>query len=156
MNRIISHLRGNAVAYLALFVALGGTSYAAVALPANSVGTKQIRNHSITPIKLDPKRIGASVRAWAVIQNGTKVIASRPRARVVDWDPSSAVGDVSWGRAISRSCFPLTTGAAEFVQAAILVGAHRIATVHYGIFNNAGQPDPSGVLTVIAVLCPQP
>ena len=114
MNRIVSHLRGNAVAYLALFIALGGSSYAAFVLPANSVGTKQIRNHAITPIKLDPKTIAASVRAWAVIQNGTKVVASRPRARVVDWDPSSAVGDVSWGRAISRSCFPLTTGGGEF------------------------------------------
>ena len=65
MNRIVSHLRGNAVAYLALFVALGGTSYAAFSLPANSVGTRQIRRHSITPVKLDPGKIGASVRAWA-------------------------------------------------------------------------------------------
>ena len=80
MNRILSHLRGNVVAYLALFVALGGTSYAAVALPANSVGARQIRNHSITPVKLNPRRIGASVRAWAVIQDGTKVVAARPRA----------------------------------------------------------------------------
>ena len=67
MNRIVSHLRGNAVAYLALFVALGGSSYAAFTLPANSVGTKQLRNHSITPIKLDRKTIGASVRALTVL-----------------------------------------------------------------------------------------
>lgn len=31
------------VAYVALFIALGGVSYAAVTLPANSVGTKQIK-----------------------------------------------------------------------------------------------------------------
>ena len=96
MNRIVSHLRGNAVAYLALFIALGGSSYAAFVLPANSVGTKQIRNHAITPIKLDPKTIGASVRAWAVIQNGTKVVASRPRARVGRGTRPRPV--VSWGR----------------------------------------------------------
>jgi hypothetical protein len=156
MHRIVSHLRGNAVAYLALFVALGGTSYAAANLPTGSVGTRQLRNHSVTPIKLDPGKIGASVRAWAVIQDGTKVVAARPRARVVDWDQSSAVGDITWGRAISRSCFPLTSGGAEFVQAAILTGQHGIPNVHYGIFNNAGQPNPSGVVTFIAVLCPQP
>jgi len=33
---------GNVVATLALFVALGGASYAAIALPANSVGTRQL------------------------------------------------------------------------------------------------------------------
>jgi hypothetical protein len=47
-----SHLRRHAVAYLALFVALGGTSYAATALPKNSVGTKQIRNNAVTGAKV--------------------------------------------------------------------------------------------------------
>ena len=36
-------MRHNVVAYLALFVALGGTSYAAIRLPANSVGARQIK-----------------------------------------------------------------------------------------------------------------
>lgn len=35
------------VACLALFVALGGTGYAALKLPANSVTTKQVRNRSL-------------------------------------------------------------------------------------------------------------
>ena len=67
MNRVVQHIRSNVVAYVALFVALGGTSYAALKLPANSVGTKQIKNHSITPIKLDPSKTGAVVRFWAVV-----------------------------------------------------------------------------------------
>jgi hypothetical protein len=37
----------DAVATLALFLALGGTGYAAVALPRNSVGTAEIRDGSI-------------------------------------------------------------------------------------------------------------
>ena len=43
------HLRRNLVAYLALFVALSSTGYAAssAVLPANSVGTKQVINHSL-------------------------------------------------------------------------------------------------------------
>ena len=42
-NRVVQHIRSNAVAYVALFVALGGTSYAALKLPANSVGTSRSR-----------------------------------------------------------------------------------------------------------------
>jgi hypothetical protein len=34
-------------AYLALFVALGGTSYAAIKLPANSVGSREIKSRSV-------------------------------------------------------------------------------------------------------------
>jgi hypothetical protein len=37
----------NVVATLALFVALGGSSYAAFVLPANSVGTQQLRNGAV-------------------------------------------------------------------------------------------------------------
>lgn len=46
--RPIHHLRRNAVAYLALSVALGGTSYAAVKLPKNSVGASQIKTNAVT------------------------------------------------------------------------------------------------------------
>src|ERR1700761_7870908 len=42
----------NVIATIALFVALGGASYAAVKLPKNSVGTKQIKNKSITEAKI--------------------------------------------------------------------------------------------------------
>ena len=38
---------GVVAAYLALFVALGGTSYAAVKLPKNSVGSKQIKKNAV-------------------------------------------------------------------------------------------------------------
>jgi hypothetical protein len=37
----------NVTATLALFIALGGSSYAALALPRNSVGTKQIRPSAV-------------------------------------------------------------------------------------------------------------
>ena len=45
-------LRSNLIAVLALFVALGGTSYAAIALPKNSVGTKQIKKNAVTTAKV--------------------------------------------------------------------------------------------------------
>lgn len=36
------------VALIALFVALSGGAYAAINLPANSVGTKQLKNGAVT------------------------------------------------------------------------------------------------------------
>src|SRR4026209_431783 len=49
LNRSGSHLRQHCVAYLALFVALGGTSMAAsnALVPKNSVGTAQVINGSL-------------------------------------------------------------------------------------------------------------
>jgi hypothetical protein len=40
------------VALVALFVALGGTSYAATRLPANSVGAKELKKNAVTGIKV--------------------------------------------------------------------------------------------------------
>ena len=41
------------ISLIALFVALGGTSYAAItALPRDSVGTKQLKNNAVTPAKI--------------------------------------------------------------------------------------------------------
>ena len=72
MLKTLTFIRHNAIALIALFVALGGTSYAAFSLPANSVGTKQVRNGaitttkiangSITASKLDSRSLGGSVR----------------------------------------------------------------------------------------------
>ncbi|HTX69696.1 MAG TPA: hypothetical protein VMH50_11205 [Thermoleophilia bacterium] len=51
------------VACVALFVALGGTSYAAVKLPASSVGTKQIKNSAVTGAKVkDGSLTGADIK----------------------------------------------------------------------------------------------
>ena len=60
MKKIGTHLRGHFVAYLALFFALGGTSFAAVnALPKNSVGSPQIKNGSIQKIDISKKTVSA-------------------------------------------------------------------------------------------------
>jgi hypothetical protein len=44
----------NVTSLLALFVALGGASYAATSLPAHSVGSKQLRSKSVTLAKIAP------------------------------------------------------------------------------------------------------
>lgn len=53
IHRVLSQLRNNAVAYVALFVALGGTGLAASAVvPRNSVGTAQLRSRAVTGSKI--------------------------------------------------------------------------------------------------------
>jgi hypothetical protein len=54
MRRLLGHRPspGMVVAVLALFVAMAGTGYAAIKLPANSVGTAQLRRDSVTRSKL--------------------------------------------------------------------------------------------------------
>lgn len=42
----------NVMATVAVFIALGGASYAAFKLPKNSVGTKQIKKEAVTPSKI--------------------------------------------------------------------------------------------------------
>lgn len=52
-----------AVAMLALFVALGGTGYAALALPKNSVGSKQLRKNAVKNSDIAANAVtGAKVR----------------------------------------------------------------------------------------------
>jgi hypothetical protein len=53
MRRLLGTLNyANVAATLALFISLGGASYAAIALPANSVGASQLRSGSVTPRSL--------------------------------------------------------------------------------------------------------
>jgi hypothetical protein len=51
VQRLLNHLRSQAIGYLALFVALGGTAYA-VSLPPDSVGTAQLKSSAVTTDKL--------------------------------------------------------------------------------------------------------
>jgi len=64
------HLRRNAVAYLALFIALSGTSYAAAKLPANSVGTTQLKNGAVTSAKIKDRSLRASDFAAGQLKPG--------------------------------------------------------------------------------------
>jgi hypothetical protein len=48
------------IACAALFVSLGGVSYAAIVLPANSVGTKQLKKNAVNSAKVKPRSLFAS------------------------------------------------------------------------------------------------
>jgi hypothetical protein len=53
LARLRAHLTyANVVATIAVFIALGGSSYAALKLPKNSVGSEQLKPNSITSAKV--------------------------------------------------------------------------------------------------------
>ena len=60
MRKILRHMPSPAmvVACISLAIALGGTSYAAITLPRNSVGTKQLQANSVSAKKLKSNSVG--------------------------------------------------------------------------------------------------
>jgi hypothetical protein len=63
---VIRHTRRNLIAYLALLFALSGSSYAATTLlPSNSVGTRQVINHSLLKQDFKPGQLPRGPRGPA-------------------------------------------------------------------------------------------
>ncbi len=57
----------NVTSMLALFIALGGSAYAATHLKKNSVGTKQIKNNAVTSAKLKKEAVtGTKIKLSSV------------------------------------------------------------------------------------------
>jgi hypothetical protein len=110
--RLIHHVRSNAISYLALFVALGGTSYAAINLPAGSVGPRQLKNGavttsklangSVTPKKLDSKAFGGAILHWAYVRQDGTVLGGSRGVHVSVKGPQYYV--IDWGAQFSRNC----------------------------------------------------
>lgn len=110
IHRILRHLRGQWLGAIALFIALGGTSYAAVSIPRNSVGTKQLRKGAVTPKKLSGKSFGGHILMTAVVNASGHVVSSRPRgASTRHWQNQGEGGWITWHRTIPRSCFALAS-----------------------------------------------
>jgi hypothetical protein len=164
MRALVRHLRGNAIAYTALFVALGGTGYAAMNLPKGSVGAKQIKNHSIVPVKFNHKSINGSVRAWAIVNSSGKLVSGggSPRSKPTVTPASYAI---SWGVKLSSRCASTVTvdsGRSQTTETVPIPGNPAAAfTAGYAVansfsngkgrsrngtvvttFNQSGQPTP--------------
>jgi hypothetical protein len=92
---MLDHVRRNGVAYLALFVALSGTTYAAVNLPAGSVGSKQLRKHAVIRGKLARGAVTKATLAKGAVTKtalATGVAVAGPRGAKGDPGARGAVG----------------------------------------------------------------
>lgn len=168
MTKLLTHLKHNVVSYLALFVALGGTSYAAINLPAGSVGSRQLRSGAVTNKKLakgsvgaanlDRQTVGGYVRAYVQISAVGQILASRPAAKVVVWrtDPNNGPGGlIQWSRPMPASCFALATtntqaGVVSSASAQLASGGAKHSAQSTVLLSVAGQP------VNVAIVCPQP
>jgi hypothetical protein len=175
VHRLIAHLRSNLVGWIALFVALGGTGYAAISIPRNSVGAAQIRNRSITPVKLNPKSIGGSVRAWAIVRADGTLLAGSDRpasfeslvfgSYVIEWRTRLPGTCATVANVDSRSPNPTPIQLPNGGSASAVIGyagnvetapvrtgpGKKLSETSLDTFNQSGQPTPMAF--DVAVIC---
>jgi hypothetical protein len=138
LKRTGGFARRNAIALVALFVALGGTSYAAFGVPINSVGSAQIRNGAIPSNKLtlgnkNYLRLGFGAPAAAIL--------ARPSlAGSTNVNPNTSPGATlnvngsTWTQAANTSdlAFGVTSvtvpSACTSARVDAYVGSERVAT----------------------------
>jgi hypothetical protein len=130
----------NVTATLALFVALGGGAYAATALPANSVGTKQLKNNAVVSAKIKRHTItGADINE--------STLSTVPSAKVADAATVAAGLDkvtfkTAPGTAPASSAANVATAKCDAGQHAI-AGGVKLDTPGIGVVNDS-YPDANG------------
>jgi hypothetical protein len=148
MRAIGRYLHANLLGALALFVALGGTGYAAITIPRSSVGTPQLRNGAVTPAKLDRRFINGNIRAGVVANaNGTvQTGIGKPSVQLVG-NPGNYL--VQWKKiaALSqRGCFAISGLTSGYGPGFTTEGFHARSTprqpagVYVGTYDAQGQP----------------
>ena len=165
MKRLIHSLKSQSIGVAALFVALGGTGYAAISIPRNSVGSRQLRNGavtenkvargSITATKLNGSSIPGYVAFWARINQNGQVLASSTPATTSQW--AGGLGIIAFPQRTSPNCFPIaqTTGPAPGggyvtnTTSGFLAGKTNLVI---SMVNSSGQPGPDAI--DVAEICP--
>jgi hypothetical protein len=103
------------VALIALVIALGGTSYAAIKLPSNSVGTRQLKANAVTSSKIKDRSLKSTDLAAGVLSHGPKGDQGSPGAQ---GDPGApGVRGPSDGFFVASAApggFPNNTGTAQY------------------------------------------
>lgn len=161
-KRLFAPSPGLVVSVIALFVALGGTSYAAItALPANSVGTPQLKNNAVTGSKIKNGAITAAKISAAALSAATVVGALGAPAYAGGWGNPSAGGveGVSFykdpwgivhlqgsaenGSSVTGTIFTLPPGyrPAGWIYFAVFGGAGTAAYIEVNSFGNVGEFD---------------
>ena len=151
------------MATLGVFIALGGASYAAVALPANSVGTKQLKKSAVAGSKIKRNAVSSAKVQDGSLQRGDFASGTLLQGPQGPQGPQGAKGDPGQNGAPGapgQQGAPGTARAFAFVdpfscggavgpcsvsKAKNVVGARRVATGDYCIQVAAGiDPATSG------------
>jgi hypothetical protein len=159
------------VAMLALLVALGGVGIAATQLPVNSVGTKQLRNHAVTGLKVKiHSLLGADFKSGQLPRGprGIQGVAGAPGAKG-DTGAPGAKGDTGprgpSDAYIPAAQFHMTLPAGDYVllgtQKFVSGGASPSAgsldcklDAPSGAFEDGAQSYASGETATVTVLAP--
>jgi hypothetical protein len=157
LGRAIRHGRGHVVAYVALSVSLlslAGASYAALELPAGSVGAMQIRNHSITPVKLSPRSFAGSVRHWATVSETGRVAEASSSAHS---KRAGNIVSVNWGDRFSDRCVAVATvhafGDVSVGSVESSIPPHGSAPTSVAVTGSNAAGQPVAQPFYVAVIC---
>lgn len=147
------------ISCVALFVALGGSSYAAVKLNANSVGSREIKNRSVKLADLDPTiRPSKSSKLFrtAVADTLTTDQVLGALSSAVEGDPGApgATGSTGAQGPAGPAAITVRTADGNEIQVGQGGSSSAAATCHAGekvvggggVF--AGTPQDGGILTL--------
>jgi hypothetical protein len=139
------------IASVALFVALGGTGYAAFSLPKNSVGSKQLKNNAVTTGKLK----NGAVTAGKINASGLTVPnALHANSATTAITATNATNATNASNAITAT--NATTAATATGQGTLASGKTEIGIVG-GVFQNGPTvSSPLAVTATFPVLAPVP
>ena len=135
------------VSLIALFVALGGTSYAAItALPANSVGTHQLKNNAVTGVKI----ANGSITAAKISSDrlGPVKIVGAPGAPAYagTWESAQSSADEGvsfykdpWGIVHLQGNAANSNGAHEGTIFTLPAGYRPAKTIYFSVYGSGGS-----------------
>jgi hypothetical protein len=152
-----SHLSfANLVSLMALFVALGGTTYAAVTLPKNSVGSKQIKKRAVRAKHINtnavsPRKIQGNAVSSPKIADGTVFSADLGDNSV----GSSELGDNSVGLSEIASG---AVGSDEVTDGSLTEGDLQPGLLDIGVtvqFTQSAADLANGAEVSVDAFCPE-
>jgi hypothetical protein len=123
----------NVVSSLALFAALGGVSYAAVALPAGSVGHKQVRASAITTQQVRDHTLRKRDFRAGVLTSGVQGPQGEPGPQG-ERGPQGPAGDPA------AALTPGSVGTPQLAQDSVTYSKLGIVPVHASSNDNTQSP----------------
>lgn len=116
----------NIIAMLALFIALGGTSYAVTALPKNSVGTQQLKKNAVTGDKVKAGSLDSTDFKAGTLLKGDTGAAGPTGATGAQGErgPQGAAAALEAEWAGNTDAIPLD----QAITSSLVIGAFQVAT----------------------------